>query len=201
VYCVHPCLTLFGTPLSVTGTDYHLPNGFQAGGTAVLDYGSMNATCTYSKIATTVLPSVIEGERGSLTIDSIAEPATVVFTDHTGRSSEVLAGPPKQPSETLHHPVATFLRLCEGHQVDHAYRAQTLTAEVIISALLTSRNEQLRTSLASADGHAASVHPAPKALTRTQAKNTVETTNLYTHIDRNVSQLDDIADGQREDGK
>lgn len=199
VYCVHPCLTLFGKPLNVTGTHYHLANGFQAGGTAMLDYGSMSATCTYSKIATTVLPSVIEGENGSLTIDSIAEPGTVVFTDNTGRSSELLAGPRKLPHETLHHPIEAFLRLCAAELVDHAYRAPTLAAEVIISALLASGNEPRWTSPDGAGDDPANVHPAPQALTRTRVKNTVESINLYTHINLNVSQLGAIADGQRED--
>ena len=199
VYCLHPCLTMFGNPLSFTGADYHLANGFQAGGTAVLNYGSMSATCTYSKIATTVLPSVIEGERGSLTIDSIAEPAQVTFTDHSGHSFDVLAGLSKHPHETLHHPIEEFLRLCEGNMIDHPYRAQTLTAEVIISALLSSDGEPEWTRLANCAHSPSAVHDRPEALTRATQKNKVITTNLYTHMTRDVSQLGDIIDGQREE--
>jgi hypothetical protein len=190
---------MFGNPLSFTGADYHLANGFQAGGTAVLDYGSMNAICTYSKIATTVLPSVIEGELGSLTIDSIAEPARVSFTDKAGHSFDLLAGPSKQAHETLHHPIEAFLRLCEGNMIDHPYRAQTLTAEVIISALLSSDNGPEWTRLADLPHSPSTVRDRPQALTRVASKNTVITTDLYTHMSRDVSQLGDTVDGQREE--
>ncbi len=199
VYCIHPCLTMFGNPLSFSGASYHLANGFQAGGTVVLDYGSMSATCTYSKIATTVLPSVIEGELGSMTIDSIAEPAQASFTDNAGQCFDVLAGPSKQAQQTLHHPVEAFLRLCESNLIDHPYRAQTLTAEVIISALLSSGKKPGWTLLADYAHGPSAVHERPQALTRATSKNTVITTNLYTHLSGNVSQLGDAVDGQREE--
>lgn len=138
VYCLHPCLALFGTPLSFTGADYYLPNGFQAGGTALLDYGSMSVTCTYSKTARSVTPSVIEGERGSLSIDSIADPARVSFTDLKGHVLELLAGPPKEPHETLHYPIQAFIRLCERGITDHRYREQSLAAEIMITGILSS---------------------------------------------------------------
>lgn len=199
VYCLHPSLTMFGNPLSVTGTDYHLANGFQAGGTAVLNYGSMSVTCTYSKISTTVLPSVIEGELGSLTIDSIAQPARVSFTDSTGHRIDVLAGPSKQAHETLHHPIEAFLRLCEGNMIHHAYREPTLITEVIISALLGSGEEPEWTSVDDCAHSPSTVHHRPSALTQRRSKNTVNTTNLYTHMSGHVSQLGGTADGQRED--
>ncbi len=199
VYCLHPCLTMFGSPLSFTGADYHLANGFQAGGTAVLHYGSMSVTCTYSKIATTILPSVIEGELGSLTIDSIAEPARASFTDKDGHNFDLLTGLSKKAHETLHHPIEAFLRLCEGRMIDHPYRAHTLTAEVIISALLSSGKEPGWTRLADHAHSPSAVHDRPQALTGETSKNTVITTNLYTHMSRNVSQLGGNVDGQREE--
>jgi len=199
VYCLHPCLTMFGNPLSFTGADYNLANGFQAGGTAVLNYESMSATCTYSKIVTTVLPSVIEGELGSLTIDSIAEPARASFTDNKGHSFDLLTGLSKQPNETLHHPIEAFLRLCESNMIEHPFRAQTLTAEVIISALLSSDKEPEWTRLGDCAHSPSAVHDRPQALTRATPKNTVLTTNLYTHISGDGSQLGQAVDGQREE--
>ena len=198
VYCLHPCLTMFGDPLSFTGTDFYLSNGFQAGGSAVLDYGSMSVTCTYSKIATTVLPSVIEGEQGSLTIDSIAEPGAVSYTDTAGNVLEVLTGPPKQAHETLHHPIEAFLRLCKGGMTDHAHRAQTLTAETIISALLASGQRPEWTSLADVAKPLA-FHHKQQALTHACSKNTFEPNDLYTHLSADGRQLGSILDGQRED--
>lgn len=136
VYCLHPSLTLFGAPISVTGADYYLKNGFEAGGSLLLDYGAMSVTCTYSKVTRSVTRSVIEGESGSLSIDSVAEPAEVCFTGVDGRKESILSGPPKLPSETLHHPIEEFLRLCAAGSIHHPYRAQSMMAEEIMSSFL-----------------------------------------------------------------
>jgi len=139
IYCLHPSLTLFGAPLRVTGADYYLENGFEAGGSLLLDYGAMSVTCTYSKVARSVTPSVIEGENGSLSIDSIAEPSEVCFTGVGGRLESISSGPTKGPSETLHHPIEEFLQLCAAGSIHHPYRAQSMLAEEIISRFLTER--------------------------------------------------------------
>lgn len=182
VYCLHPALMLFGDPLNVTGADYHLSNGFQGGGSALLDYGSMSVTCTYSKTTQSVTPSVIQGELGSLTIDSIADPALVTFTDRGGNVVEVLAGPPQASHETLHYPIETFLRLCAGELSDDSYRSQTLSAETIISALLGST----------------SVHDSGRVLTGKRAENSVSPINLYTHLAPDGSRLGRILESPGE---
>lgn len=139
VYCLHPSLTLFGAPSSFTGVQYHLSNGFEAGGTLVLDYGTLKVTCAYSKVTKSVAPSVIYGETGSLSIDSIAEPGVVVFTGLDGQTECISSvSQPKVPSDTLHHPIETFLRLCESGDVDHPFRAQSVVAEEIMSRSLES---------------------------------------------------------------
>jgi hypothetical protein len=83
--------------------------------------------------------------------------------------------------------------------VDHPYRAQTLTAEVIISALLASGKKPEWTRLDDCAHSPSGVHDRPQALTWARSKNTVNTSNLYTHMGGNVSQLGDTVDGQRED--
>jgi predicted dehydrogenase len=138
VYCLHPCLNLFGVPSRFTGLGYRLSNGFEGGGTILLEYPSMSVTCTYSKTTRSVNPSIIQGEQGTLTIDSIAEPAQVVFTDVRGEQLALLSGRPKQPYQTLHHPIETLLRLCAEGTVEHRYRGLSLAAERIMSRILQS---------------------------------------------------------------
>lgn len=139
VYCLHPSLTLFGAPNRFAGVHYHLSNGFEAGGTLLLDYGTLKVTCVYSKVTSSVAPSVIYGEAGSLSIDSIAEPGVVVFTGLDGQTECISSvSQPKIPSETLHCPIETFLGLCESGDVDHPFRAQSILAEEIMSRVLKS---------------------------------------------------------------
>lgn len=136
VYCLHPALTLFGEPSRYSAADYRLDNGFEAGGSVLLDYGSMSVTCTYSKVARSVTSSVIEGEAGSMTIDSIADPAAVRIVRLDGTVEHVLSGAPKAPDETLYHPVEEFLRLVVTGDVHHRHRAQSVSAERIMSGVL-----------------------------------------------------------------
>ena len=164
---------LFGEPSSVTGADYYLTNGFQGGGNALLDYGSMSVTCTYSKTTRSVAPSVIHGELGSLTIDSVADPALVIHTDLDGHVVEVLAGPPKAPNETLRYPIETFLRLCAGDLTDEPYRSQSIAAEAIISGLLRSAPQSGLSTV----------------LTGGRTENRVGFTDLYTHVSPDGSRL------------
>jgi predicted dehydrogenase len=133
VYCIHPCLDLFGEPQAWTSVGYRLDNGFEAGGSTLLDYGSMSVTCTYSKVANSVTSSVIQGETGALMIDSVANPAEVRFVDLAGNTEAVLSGPPKPPQNTLRHEIARFIELCAAGNVQHQYRTNSLVAEQIIS--------------------------------------------------------------------
>ncbi len=141
VYCLHPALTLFGSPAGFAGTDFCLGNGFEAGGSMLLDYGSMSVTCTYSKVACSATASVIQGENGTMTIDSIAEPAEVRIIGLDGFVEPVLSGPPKRPRDTLHHPIEEFLRLCATTDTHHRHRAQSLAAERIMHAILNGEHE------------------------------------------------------------
>jgi len=136
VYCLQPSLTLFGAPQDLVGRSYRLDNGFEAGGTLVLGYGAMSVTCTYSKVSRSVTPSVIEGEEGTLTIDSVAEPANVSLFAIDGREEKLLSGPTKRPDETLHHPIEQFLTLCEGGSVSHRFREQSILAEELMTRAL-----------------------------------------------------------------
>jgi predicted dehydrogenase len=140
VYCLHPALALFGAPAKVHSSSYRLSNGFNAGGTALLRYDDgFSATCVYSKVTRTVTPSVIEGEAGTLAIDSIAEPAEIVLTTVDGRTETIHSGPPKLAQDTLIHAVAEFMRLSAGQEPDR-FREQSLLAERVISEILNDDN-------------------------------------------------------------
>lgn len=141
VYCLHPALELFGVPKRWSSASYRLANGFEAGGSTLLDYETMAVTCTYSKVANSITPSVIQGEAGSLSIDSIAEPGEVRFVDLTGATEVVLTGPARHPGDTLRHEIAAFIGLVAAGAVRHRYRDASLLAEKIMSHTTGERGE------------------------------------------------------------
>ncbi len=79
IYPLHTALSLFGMPSTVDSSSVFLENGFEGAGVITLSYPDMLVTVTYSKITDSTLPSVIEGECGSLTIDKISAPTEIVL--------------------------------------------------------------------------------------------------------------------------
>ena len=79
VYPIALLVALLGLPESVRSESLFLHNGFEGAGNISLDYGDKQVGVVYSKISDSVNPSVIEGERGSLTIDKISAPTRVTL--------------------------------------------------------------------------------------------------------------------------
>lgn len=71
VYTLAPMVCLFGKPKEVKSISYMLESGVDGRGSVICSYDDMVATCTYSKISNSYLPSEIEGEEGSIIIDKI----------------------------------------------------------------------------------------------------------------------------------
>lgn len=132
VYCLQPALDLFGAPKNTTATSIRLHNGFDAAGTLLLSHDDFLIECTYSKISTSVRPSVIEGERGSILIDSVAEPARVEFVGRDGERQPVLDGPPREPQDNLHHALEVFVDLCTERCVEHRWREITMRSRELM---------------------------------------------------------------------
>ncbi|MCL2508715.1 MAG: Gfo/Idh/MocA family oxidoreductase [Oscillospiraceae bacterium] len=93
VYCVHMAVMLFGVPQSVSGETLFLPKSIDGEGTLLLKYPDMLAELIYSKITDSVLPSQIQGERGSILIDSVSRPKKLTLALRGGERVEVDASP------------------------------------------------------------------------------------------------------------
>lgn len=84
VYCLHVCVALFGAPLSLRAGASFLQNGTEAAGTLLLDYGEMQATVSYSKVSSSIFPSIVQGEEGTLAVDTLNQPSYVRFYPRGG---------------------------------------------------------------------------------------------------------------------
>lgn len=71
VYTLYPMVILFGRPKKISATGLLLPTGVDGQGAINFDYDNMNATILYSKIADSALPTEIQGEDATITIDRI----------------------------------------------------------------------------------------------------------------------------------
>ncbi len=80
VYCIYPMVVLFGMPEGIIASALKLPTGVDGQGSAICTYDGFDGVIMYSKIADSNLPTEIQGEDGTLTIDRINTPRKVIFT-------------------------------------------------------------------------------------------------------------------------
>ncbi|CBY25603.1 TPA: Gfo/Idh/MocA family protein [Yersinia enterocolitica] len=115
-YCLASALALWGAPKSVLASASLLPSGVDAHGTVCLNYGDFDVVIIHSKVSQSDIPSEIQGEDGSLVIESISECLSVAFTPR-GSHSQDLTQP--QHINTMLYEAEVFANLVETHQVEH----------------------------------------------------------------------------------
>ena len=131
VYPLWLAVALLGEPVGVIADSISLFNGFNALGSIILNYSDMLVTVNYSKITEGVLPSVIEGELGSLLIDKIIEPSKLTLLLRDGTVEEIHTNPCKNnmvyevaafcdsvlgvsPADEQIYATATVMRIMDG---------------------------------------------------------------------------------------
>ena len=87
VYTVYPMVALFGRPQAVDAQGVVLSSGADGQGAVNFRYEGMTATVLYSKIADSRLPSEIEGEEGTLLLDTIHDIRCVTRFPRRGAAS------------------------------------------------------------------------------------------------------------------
>lgn len=71
IYTIYPMVVLFGKPDSIHANGFKLHTGVDAQGSVSMSYPGMTADVVYSKISDSFLPTEIQGEEGTITIDRI----------------------------------------------------------------------------------------------------------------------------------
>ena len=126
VYCVHALVNLFGEPVTVQAASVTIASGADGAGTALCTYDGFVAEVCWSKITTSTLPSEIQGELGTLLIDSIASPRSLTV-EPLGGEPTTRALPPLL--HNLHDEVVRFAALVDGSA--DATEDQALTAATL----------------------------------------------------------------------
>lgn len=139
VYCLQPALDLFGVPKSSSGSSIWLHNGFEAGGSLQLGYGTAVAEVAYSKIATGQGPSAIHGEDGSVTFNDPAELAQITFLPRGGDPQTLLALDSVEPGDTMSHEVIDFVDQVETGVMDPRWADLSLLSRELMDEHLARR--------------------------------------------------------------
>lgn len=123
VYPLSAAVDLFGEPDAVSGSLVALPTGVDGAGTALLDYRGLVVDIAFSKITASSRPAEVQGELGTLTIDRITDPRTLVFTPLHGEPQEHRIS---AADNNMEYEVARFARLVRGEADAATDTARTL---------------------------------------------------------------------------
>jgi predicted dehydrogenase len=122
VYCLHVCVALFGEPRKLSAGASFLPNGTEAAGTMLLDYGEQQTTISYSKVTSSVHPSIVQGELGTLIFDTLNQPSYLKMLYRDGRSEELFT-PVKN---NMVHELNAFSRMVASGESTATFDEQSL---------------------------------------------------------------------------
>ena len=122
VYCLHTCVALFGEPKKLAAGASFLPNGTEAAGTMLLDYGEQQTTISYSKVTSSIHPSIVQGELGTLVFDTLNQPSYLRMLYRDGRTEELFT-PVKN---NMVHELNTFARMIANAESTAEYDEQSL---------------------------------------------------------------------------
>lgn len=128
VYCLQPALDLFGIPAASSGASVWLDNGFEAGGSLQLAYGSAAVDVVYSKIATGVAPSAIYGEEATIVFDDPAETSQVRIITRGGATRTLLQLDTVPAAQTMSHEILDFARQVARGETDARWADLTVAS-------------------------------------------------------------------------
>lgn len=132
VYCLHCAVALFGMPVSLHAGATFLPNGTEAAGTVLLDYGDQQTTICYSKVSESAFPSQIQGEEGTITFGKLNQPAYIRFLRRDGQTETL----PFQPAENnMVYELDAFYRMARCHEPTEACDEQTLRVMQLLDGI------------------------------------------------------------------
>lgn len=125
VYGIHAMVDLFGVPRRAWGSAAAISTGVEGAGIVVAEYDGLVVDVSYSKVTRSSLPSEIQGERASVTVDHIASPRRLVVAGEGGEREIAVPG----EQHALTGEVERFVELVASGgsaTADHARTAETL---------------------------------------------------------------------------
>jgi predicted dehydrogenase len=132
VYTLYPMVVLFGRPKSINATGLLLPTGVDGQGAVNFEYEGMNATILYSKIADSSLPTEIQGEDATITLDRINVIKHVTLKYRKGGSMVDLSHPDR--GNDYYYEIAEFIDLVQSGRRESAINSHEnslITIEII----------------------------------------------------------------------
>lgn len=138
VYCIHALVALFGLPEQILAAANRLDNGLDSQGGAQCLYPGMIAELSWSKIADHRRYNEIQGEEGTLLIDSISNPKEIVFVGRD-KVRHTLYHDPDPEFFGMEHEIRAFMGFArdaaEGYRTWEQYNRITLQTLTVMDEI------------------------------------------------------------------
>jgi len=129
VYPVTFAVALFGKPKSQTYSPFICPTGVDAGGFIVLNYATFGVQINQSKCFTSVAPTEIYGEKGTVTLNGTADIESVKFWSNSTKKTEELAG--KKAERNMQEEAEELGRIIEEGDKAAASKLEQISRDVL----------------------------------------------------------------------
>lgn len=116
IYTIYPMVALFGRPQSVSASGFLSPTGVDLQGSARFGYDGMMADVIYSKIADSHLPSEVQGESGTISVERINICDRVVY--YPGRSDSQEVWCDEADKDSYYYETAEFIDVIESGEIE-----------------------------------------------------------------------------------
>ncbi|MGF1762001.1 Gfo/Idh/MocA family protein [Aliivibrio kagoshimensis] len=128
-YCIASSIALFGEPQRIQASASLLDTGVDAQGSVILSYDGFDAVINHSKVSDSILPSEIQGEEGSLTINHISQCYNVYWNPRGGQTQELTVD---SVENSMQYEAVFFAQQIQAGEMDTTSVARSLlTAKVI----------------------------------------------------------------------
>lgn len=128
VYPLYFALRLFGIPQNSKVINYTLSSGVSGIGSALLEYKNMAGIIVYSKITNSYIGSEIQGENGSILINSISNIQEVKIYYRNGDIEDITV---PQEENSMIYELEAFLTLIKNKKVESDINTKEISKEVI----------------------------------------------------------------------
>lgn len=128
VYPLYFTLRLFGIPMNTKVINYIVDSGVSGIGSALLEYKNMAGVIVYSKITNSYIGSEIQGENGSILIDSISNIQDVKIHYRDGKIENISV---TQEENSMIYELEEFINLMRNRKVESEINTKEISKAVI----------------------------------------------------------------------
>ncbi|MDX8335033.1 Gfo/Idh/MocA family protein [Candidatus Cetobacterium colombiensis] len=128
VYPLYFALRLFGMPQNTKIFNYTLSSGVPGMGSVILEYKNMISSIIFSKITNSYIGSEIQGENGSILIDSISNLENIKIYYRNGEIENITV---PQEQNSMIYELKAFLDLIKNKKVESDINTKEISKKVI----------------------------------------------------------------------